>query len=232
MKKKVCILIPAYNEAKVIAEVLQNTAKVFKKSSYDFDIVVINDSSTDSTVQEARKGATVVSHLLNQGAGGATSTGLRYAYTHGYDLAVTMDADGQHDPKDVLKCVNQAVNDEIDLLIGSRLIDTSGMSKVKVLGNKGLTFVTWALFGVKVTDSQSGLRVFSKKALSVLEWKSTGYDFCSEMIWRAKQSRLSIAEHPIKAIYTEYSVSKGQNNWNAVNIVRSLVRRRLVEFFE
>lgn len=147
-------------------------------------------------------------------------------------MAVTMDADGQHDPKDVLKCLDQAKAKRTDLLIGSRLIDSKGMSRVKVLGNKGLTYITWFLFGVKVTDSQSGLRVFSRNALNVLEWKSTGYDFCSEMLWRAKQAGLLIDEHPIKAIYTQHSLSKGQNNWNGINIVRSLMRRRIVEIFE
>ena len=103
---------------------------------------------------------------------------------------------------------------------------------MKILGNRGLTLITYLLFGINVTDSQSGLRIFSQKAIDVLEWKSTGYDFCSEMLWRAKKANLNIAEHPIQAIYTDYSKSKGQSNWNAVNIVKSLVRRRIVEMFE
>jgi hypothetical protein len=105
------------------------------------------------------------------------------------------------------------------------------MSRTKIIGNKGLSFLTRLLFGVYVTDSQSGLRVFSKKALSNLKWRTSGYEFCSEMLWRAKQLGLNIQEYPIKAIYTEYSKSKGQNNWNGVNILKSLIRRRLVEFF-
>ena len=233
MKNRVCIVIPAFNEASVIRDVVEKTHKVFHASNYDFQIVVINDKSTDDTSDTAKKaGATVIDHIINQGAGGATSTGLRFAQQNKFDVAVTMDADGQHDPEDVLACVNEAASTNSDLLIGSRLIDTGGMSKVKILGNKGLTLVTWLLFGVNVTDSQSGLRVFSKRALDILEWKSTGYEFCSEMIWRAKQANLQIREHPIKAIYTDYSRSKGQNNWNAINIVKSLVRRRIVELFE
>lgn len=230
---KICVIIPAYNEAEVIGNVVTGIRNALDSTKYNFEIVVVNDQSTDDTSAIAkRRKATVIDHLINQGAGGATSTGLRYATKNNFDLAVTMDADGQHDPNDVIKCINAAIDSTTDLLIGSRLINSKGMSRLKIIGNKGLTLITWLLFGVSVTDSQSGLRVFSKEALNTLEWKSTNYDFCSEMIWRAKQSRLSISEHPIRAVYTEYSVSKGQNNWNAINIVKSLVRRRIVELFE
>lgn len=234
-KQRVAIILPTYNEGRVIANVIAGIRKVFATSPYDFRIVIVNDCSVDNTSKVAKDaGTTVIDHLLNQGAGGATSTGLRYAEKLGFDLVATMDADGQHDPKDVLKCINESLKTNADLLIGSRLIDSRGMSKVKVLGNRGLTFITWMLFGVKVTDSQSGLRVFSRRALEVLEWKSTSYDFCSEMLWRAKQAKLTICEYPIKAIYTEYSTSatRGQNNWNGVNTVKSLLRRRIVELFE
>lgn len=228
-----CIIIPAYNEAAVIGNVIKDTKEVFSKSPHEFEIVVINDRSTDGTAKDAQKAkATTINHLINQGAGGATSTGLRYAERSGATYAVTMDGDGQHDPRDALKCLQQAISTESDLLIGSRLMDTTGMSRVKIIGNKGLSIITWLLFGVNVTDSQSGLRVFSKKALDTLEWKSTSYDFCSEMLWRAKQSSLKITEYPVRAIYTDYSKTKGQNNWNGINIVKSLVRRRIVELFE
>ena len=106
------------------------------------------------------------------------------------------------------------------------------MSKTKILGNKGLSLITGLLFGVNVTDSQSGLRIYSRVAIDNLSWKTTGYEFCSEMIWRAKQASMTIDEYPIEAIYTDYSRSKGQSNWNAINIVKRLFKQRLVEIFE
>ena len=232
--KRVCVIVPAYNEATVIADVIREAKKVFAKAkNFDIDVVVINDGSKDSTSEEARKGgAVVIDHILNSGAGGATLTGLAYARHNNYDIAATMDADGQHASKDVLNGIKQLDQDGIGLLIGSRLINSEGMSKTKVLGNKGLSFITKLLFGTNVTDSQSGLRIYSKRAIESLDWKTAGYEFCSEMIWRAKQLDLSIAEYPIEAIYTDYSMSKGQNNWNAINIVKRLVKQRLVEFFE
>lgn len=228
--KRVCIVIPAYNEGSVIRGVVADAKKQFATSTYDVTIVVIDDGSKDSTTSEAEKaGAIVVRHILNSGAGGATATGLSYAEQNGYDIAATMDADGQHLPSDVAKGIEKILNSNIDLLIGSRLIDSEGMSRVKILGNRGLSFITRILFGINSTDSQSGLRIFSRRALEELRWKTSGYEFCSEMLWRAKQQNMNIDEYSIKAIYTDYSKSKGQNNWNAVNIIKSLLKRRITE---
>lgn len=227
---KVAVVIPAYNEAPVIKNVVKGLRKALDRTSYSYTIVAVDDGSKDDTAQKAKEaGAHVISHILNSGAGGATSTGLSYAEQNGFDIAVTMDADGQHSADDVIKGISILSDSDVDLLIGSRLIDNHGMSKVKVIGNKGLSAFTHILFGINTTDSQSGLRVFSKNALAKLRWKTSGYEFCSEMLWRAKQARLKIDEYPIKAIYTEYSKSKGQNNWNAINIVKTLVARRITE---
>lgn len=233
MNKRMCVIVPAYNEAAVLADVLKKAHKAFSKSPHSIDIVVINDGSKDNTSSEARRTKSIViDHVMNSGAGEATATGLAYAQLNNYDIAATMDADGQHAPEDVLKGVTQLVKTKSDLLIGSRLIDSRGMSRVKILGNKGLSFITYALFGINSTDSQSGLRIFSRNAIEKLTWKTSGFEFCSEMLWRANQLDLKIGEYPIKAIYTEYSRSKGQSNWNAINIVKSLLKRRIVEMFE
>lgn len=229
-QKTVCVVIPAYNEGLVIGDVVQNLIAKLKNTNYSFEVVVVNDGSRDNTAAAARTaGARVIDHILNSGAGGATATGLSYAFQNNFDIAATMDADGQHLPMDVINGFRELDKTSIDLLIGSRLIDSKGMSKVKVLGNRGLSFITYILFGVNSTDSQSGLRIFSRRSLENLRWKTSGYEFCSEMLWRAKQLNLSIGEYPIKAVYTEYSKGKGQNNWNAINIIKSLLKRRIVE---
>lgn len=227
---RICVVMPAFNEAKVIGNVISDATKVFAASRYSVSIVVINDASTDKTSNIATKnGAIVIDHILNTGAGGATATGLRYAEQNKFDIAVTMDADGQHSAKDVVKGIDEIIKRSDDLLIGSRLIDSKGMSKAKIIGNKGLSIITYILFGVNSTDSQSGLRVFSRRALENLYWKTSDYEFCSEMLWRAKQLNLRISEYSIQAIYTDYSKAKGQNNWNAINIIKSLLKRRVAE---
>jgi glycosyltransferase involved in cell wall biosynthesis len=227
---KVCVVIPAFNEASVIGDTISSLTKTFKGTPYSLEIVVVNDASKDKTSDIAKKhGVTVIDHILNTGAGGATATGLSYAGQNNFDIAATMDADGQHAAEDIINGMHEIIKRNDDLLIGSRLINKEGMSKTKIIGNKGLSLITRALFGINSTDSQSGLRIFSRRALESLRWKTSGYEFCSEMLWRAKQVNLRISEYPIKAIYTEYSKSKGQNNWNAVNIIKSLLKQRITE---
>ncbi len=228
----VAIILPAYNEAGIIDDVIKNLHKALRQDKYNYEIIVVDDSSKDDTAVRAEQaGATVIRHVLNTGTGGATATGLSYAQQSGFSIAATVDADGQHDPLDVTKGIGLMLGGGHDLLIGSRLIDSKGMSKVKIFGNKGLSVITFLIFGIGVTDSQSGLRVFSKDALDRLKWRTSGYEFCSEMLWRAKQQGLHIEEYPVRAIYTEYSTAKGQNNWNGINIIKSLLRRRILEIF-
>jgi len=229
-QQRVAIVIPAYNEGPVIQKVIKSLRQGLARQNLDFEIIVVDDGSKDDTAEKAAAaGARVICHIMNVGTGGATATGLGYAQQNNFTMAATLDADGQHDPQDIIKGIQLMSKDGPDLLIGSRLIDAEGMSKVKILGNWGLSTITRLMFGVRVTDSQSGLRIFSQNALENLRWKTSGYEFCSEMLWRARQQDLSIKEYPIKAIYTDYSKAKGQNNWNGVNILKSLLRRRIME---
>jgi glycosyltransferase involved in cell wall biosynthesis len=91
---KVCIIIPAYNEADVIGDVISDVKKELQTTSYSYEIVVVNDGSADNTANVAKKaGATVIQHILNSGAGSATATGMSYANQNGYEIVATMDAD-------------------------------------------------------------------------------------------------------------------------------------------
>jgi len=235
-KLRVALILPAYNEAAVVGDVIKNLHKVFASSAYDASIILVDDGSVDGTARVAEQaGANVIRHILNTGSGGATATGLAYAREQGFTLAATLDADGQHDPHDVLKGLDEQLSTSADLLIGSRLMgdSTEHMSLVRRFLNRSASLVTFVLFGVNVTDSQSGLRIFSKNALENLRWRTTGYEFCSEMLWRARQANLVVTEYPIKTIYTDHSISKpnGQSSWNAFNIVKTLIRQRIVELF-
>jgi UDP-N-acetylglucosamine---dolichyl-phosphate N-acetylglucosaminyltransferase len=228
MKEKVCVIIPVYNEEKIISETLLSIPKKVKNKTVD--VVVVNDGSTDNTseVVMLHKRVHLINHILNFGAGAATRTGLHYAKTKKYDYVVTMDADGQHHPKDVEKVLIAVMNKEADMVIGSRLIESKGMPWYRKLGNNGLSIITYMVFGVRVKDSQSGLKALNHKAIIKLDWHSNRFAFCSEMLWRAKREGLSIKEIPITAIYTEYSLAKGQSNWGALDILKQLIKRRFL----
>jgi glycosyltransferase involved in cell wall biosynthesis len=230
----VVIILPAYNEAETIGSVLDGIPATMSVSGQTYKIlaVVVNDGSTDKTADIVlkNKNAYLINHLLNSGAGAATRTGLAYAKQVGCVAAVTMDSDGQHDIKDTLKVAQAIIQDQGDLIIGSRLVDSEGMPWYRVLGNKGLSLLTFFLFGVFVSDSQSGLRGLNNEALDKITFSSDNFAFCSEMIWRAKQKKLRVKEVPIRAIYTDYSLSKGQSNWGVVHIVQQLLKHRFMEF--
>jgi hypothetical protein len=120
---------------------------------------------------------------------------------------------------------------ESDIVIGSRLVNAKGMPWYRVMLNKGGGLFTFLLFGIYVGDSQSGLRGFNQKALQHITWHSNNYTYNSELMWRIKQNGLEVKEIPIKAIYSEYSLSKGQTNWEVIHIVRELLKYRFLEFF-
>ena len=223
------LVIPAYNEATVISSVLSQLEKAF--SGRNIEIIVVNDGSADRTADEVRKHkkVTLLSHIINMGAGAATRTGLAYAARSGCEQVITMDADGQHAVEDVESLIQAIGQNEADFIIGSRLIDAEGMPWYRIFGNKLLNFITFVLFGVFVTDSQSGLKALNGTALKRLEFHSNNYAFCSEMVWQAKRADLRIKEIPIKAIYTDYSLTKGQRNIDVVHILRQLMKRRLMD---
>lgn len=234
-QKDIVIIIPAYNEGRVIGGVLDKLVKDLKASRLEdgIQIVVVNDGSKDNTKEEVSRKPDVklINHMLNSGAGAATRTGLAYARELGANYAITMDADGQHDSEDVARVIKEIKKGEVDIVIGSRLINATGMPWYRVFGNKGLSFFTFLMFGLWVKDSQSGLRSFNRKALEKITFNSNNFTFNSELMWRINQANLKVKEIPIKAIYSEYSLAKGQSNWEAIHIIRQLLKYRLLEFF-
>jgi glycosyltransferase involved in cell wall biosynthesis len=228
------VIIPAFHEGRSIGRVVTDLKAALSKAKINAEIVVVSDGNGDNTAAKAKQaGATVISHVINYGQGAAVSTGLSYARQMKYTCVAMMDADGQHDPSDIVEGLKRIKTSGCDLLIGSRLINRKSMSLLKRIGNNSMSFITFLLFGVHVTDSQSGMRILSEKTVNTISWKTSGYEFCSEMLWRAKQKNLIIGEYPIRTIYTDYSKSKdrtaGQNSWNGVNLIKTLLRHRLSE---
>lgn len=229
---KVAFIIPAYNEEKSIAKVIESLAVTAKKYEINnYQIVVVSDGSKDKTAQVARsfQQTHVIEHVINMGAGAATRTGLLYARQNEFNYAVTLDADGQHLSTDVLKVLKAVEAGNSDVVIGNRLWDKQGMPFIKRLGNWGLSFITQVIYGSNIKDSQSGLRAFNNEAIQKINYLSNRYAFCSEMLWRLKLSNLSVKEVPINAIYTDYSKAsgRGQSNWGAFEIVKHMLILRI-----
>lgn len=224
---KLGLVIPAYNEGKVIGNVLKTLPRKIKGID-EILVIVVNDGSEDDTEKISKKYTKyVVSHCINMGVGAALTTGFEAVKKLNCDIALTFDADGQHSPKDIEKTIQPIMKGDADVVVGSRLINSKGMPVIKIIGNWLLNVLTLLVFQVWTTDSQSGLRVFSKKAVNKMYLNSSGYEISSEMIGEIKRNKLKMKEVAIETIYTDYSKVKGQSIFNGVNILTRLISIRL-----
>jgi UDP-N-acetylglucosamine---dolichyl-phosphate N-acetylglucosaminyltransferase len=222
--KTIAVVMPAHNEASVIGSVLANIPSEI--DGMTVRTIVVDDGSTDHTRQVARQqGALVVRHLTNLGVGAATVTGLRAAGEVNADVIVTMDSDGQHDPGDIVPLVRCLIADQFDVVIGSRLLDPDGMPSTRVAANLLLNALTYVVYRKIVSDSQSGFKVFSRRALDAIDLQSAGYEVCSEIIGEIYRKNLRYKSVPIKAVYTSYSQKKGQHFLNGINLILGLLMR-------
>jgi glycosyltransferase involved in cell wall biosynthesis len=226
------LIVPAFNEGRVIAATLANLPAHFAGVD-DVTVIVVDDGSEDDTAAAVLRSGdprvVLLRHAINRGLGGALGTGLEYARRHGADFVITYDADGQHAPEDIETVLQPLVAGAADAVIGSRLINPTGMPWYRVFGNWGLNLFTYVVFGMWTTDSQSGMRGFSRAALSQIEIRMDRMEVSSEFIKEIRRCRLRYKEVPIRAIYSEYSLAKGQSNWNGFNILIRLVLHRLME---
>lgn len=162
MKK--LVIIPAFNEEGNLEKTIQDIAD----NAPDFDYVIINDCSTDGTLEMCRKhGFSYLNLPVNLGIGGAVQTGYRYAYYHGYDLAVQFDGDGQHSALYLEKMVQQMQETDSDMVIGSRFIEKEGFqsSGLRRVGIRYFTVLIQLLTGTKITDPTSGMRMINRTLL-------------------------------------------------------------------
>ena len=204
-EKKIFIAIPAFNEADVIQDVI----KEIREAGYA-NIIIIDDGSSDNTFEKAKgiAGVTALRHKINRGKGAATKTGIEAAKLLGADIIVTMDGDGQHDPQDIKNLIEPILKNDCDVVLGTRLKNTRGMPWPKIVANHIGNFFTWWLFGLWVTDSQSGFRAYSKHAAEVINTKGDRYEYESEIIKEIYSYKLKFTEVPIAVRYTAYSMGK------------------------
>ena len=164
MKK--IIIIPAYNEE----ENIERTVNAIQKSAQGFDYVIINDCSTDNTRKICEeKEFNIVNLPINLGIGGAVQTGYKYAYENGYDVAVQVDGDGQHDPEFLNTMADYLIEHQVDMVIGSRFIEKKGFqsSITRRMGIQFFSKLIKVLTGKKITDPTSGLRMIGRNVMEI-----------------------------------------------------------------
>jgi glycosyltransferase involved in cell wall biosynthesis len=230
MAEKLVVVIPAYNEEPKVGSAIRGVQEQLLTpplSDLQSEIIVIDDGSRDQTFREAKEtGVLVLQHAVNLGLGAALGTGFEAARLRDATIVVTLDADGQHEPQDIPRLIEPILTREADLVIGSRLLNPDGMPWDRRIINWGANLFTLVLFGVWTTDSQSGLRALSRKALDMIEIRTNRMEVSSEIIAGAGRARLRLVEIPIRPIYTSYSRGKGQSNSNSISILTKLLLRR------
>lgn len=205
---KLFILIPAYNEAQSIGNVLDELAKL------KADVVVVDDGSADATFQIARRHTPhALRHLINRGQGAALQTGLEYALRCGAEYIVTFDADGQHSLGDLQTLLEPIRSGACDVVLGSRFLNkkTEHIPLIRRLTLRAATLFTRLVSQVSVTDTHNGLRAFSRRAALKIQITNDRMAHASELIDIIRGLDMPYREVPVHIRYTEYSMSKGQS---------------------
>ncbi|HEY3805824.1 MAG TPA: glycosyltransferase family 2 protein [Kofleriaceae bacterium] len=208
------VVIAAYNEGKVIREVVSEVAAA------GWSVAVVDDGSRDDTAEAARiPGVVVLEHAINLGQGAALQTGIELALRRGAQHIVTFDADGQHDAG----CIQALVDalDTADIALGSRFLgkQIEGASSRRVALLKTATIVSNRLSGMQLTDAHCGFRAFRASAAPKLKITQDRMAHASELLHKIKASGLRVVEVPVTVRYTEHSMAKGQGGFQAVRIL-------------
>lgn len=191
-------VIPAYNEAKTIQNVVRKTLKHVDM------VIVINDGSLDNTANLAQAaGAFVISHQKNMGKGMALNTGFQTAISYDADIVTILDGDEQHNPAEIPSLIDKLLYNQLDMVVGSRYLKKNDIPGYRCLGLFVLNTLTNIASGIHITDSQSGFRAFSKKAVQNMYFKENGFSVESEMQFLAAKFSLKVGESPIKVAYSD-----------------------------
>ncbi len=197
LKQRILVIIPAFNEEGSVQKVIKEVKKYLPQA----DTLVVNDGSTDLTSEKARANEALVLDLpFNLGIGGTMQAGYRYAYENDYDIAIQVDGDGQHDPKEISKLLQGLKKKQGDMVVGSRFVTNSGyqISIMRSIGSAILSGVISTVIKQKITDPTSGFRAVNRKAIRLFAgYYPQDYPEPEVMVLLSK-SGLKVAEVPVK----------------------------------
>jgi glycosyltransferase involved in cell wall biosynthesis len=222
----VSIVIPAFNEEKTIGKVIEETVAVMDSLGMPYEIIIVDDGSTDSTRRMATGyKATVLSHEKNRGKGYAERKGFRHAQG---DIIVTIDGDGAHKPKEISNLITPLLNGT-DIAAGSRFLGRRRYrtSKLNLLGNFMFNMSIMLTTGRYVTDSQTGFRAIKKEVLKKLYLESEGYDIETEITVKSLRNGFTFQEQPITVNRREHGTSKLRTLSDGAKILKTILRANL-----
>jgi polyprenyl-phospho-N-acetylgalactosaminyl synthase len=212
---RVFIVVPAYNEGRRLAAVLEDLART------GHQVVVVDDGSRDETGEVARRhGCYVLRHSFNRGQGAALQTGISFALREGADVVVTFDADGQHQTADLPALIAPVVSGRADVALGNRFLSRrSNVPPVRKALLQLVRVFTWLTSGLRVGDCHNGYRAFSRRGASALGLRQDRMAHASEIYDQIRHAGLQFEEVPVTIRYTEETLAKGQKLSNSVSVL-------------
>jgi len=222
----ISVVIPAFNEEQNIGFVLTNINKVLKEMNFPYEIIVVNDSSTDRTAEVAKEhNVLLINQRKNFGKGDALKTGFVMAKGK---IVVMMDADGSHRPEDIPVLVDPLFDEKaVDVVVGSRFNDDEGKNsttRLHLIGNKLINAVIFFLTGKYVSDSQTGFRAFRREALKRLALWSTKFEIESELTVKMLKSDIRVREVPIRCMKRFGGASKVSSFRDGFEIFKAILK--------
>ncbi len=222
--KKVVVVIPVYNEGPVIRQVITSLLKITST------IIVVDDGSAIPVIKQLH-GLPVVllQHKVNLGQGAAIQTGLTYARKLHADIAITFDADGQHNEEDIHSLLAPIINNEADVVLGSRFLlnSTTAIPLTKKFILQVARIINFLFSGVLLTDAHNGLRALNRMALEKINLTENRMAHASEFLFEIKNHKLRYKEIPVHIRYTDYSIQKGQKPRDSIKVLFDLLLHKL-----
>jgi glycosyltransferase involved in cell wall biosynthesis len=222
--RQVWIVIPAYNEEARIGAVLDDVG------TFGWDIVVVDDCSSDRTVEESLKRPVfVLEHGVNLGQGAALQTGIAFALSRGAEFLVTFDADGQHRPEDIPALLQAMESNSADFALGSRFLGDPRTVPVvrRMILRLGVLF-TWLLYGIRLTDVHNGIRAMTRRGAEKIHLTLNRMEHATEIAEQIATSHLKYVEVPVTVRYSADTLRKGQRTFAAVKLGLKLILERML----